>query len=271
MKNKKRWVGILLSAVIVVSLSLSVAAVGLGPRMSLSSAAQSKQVATGRKLSDAQYQALYNESMQLFDFPEVSASKVDRKEMRLELDVVGQTSAGLKEKLEKLEKEYGIDSELHVVEGYESAELPSANDLLENNKAFAEQLKQQLGKESYTDVAVTDSTITVEVPSVESIEKAEKLRQSFAKQRELSPIQYVLCRYSCQQLEQAKATVDKELAGVAEQDGGSYSVRINGGYLELYCPYGRSEQLESYLAKSSYRAMLVVLEGRKPLLDGAGL
>ena len=113
MKNKKRWVGILLSAVIVVSLSLSVAAVGLGPRMSLSSAAQSKQVATGRKLSDAQYQALYNESMQLFDFPEVSASKVDRKEMRLELDVVGQASAGLKEKLEELEKEYdGIEVDM---------------------------------------------------------------------------------------------------------------------------------------------------------------
>ncbi len=48
-------------------------------------------------------------------------------------------------------------------------------------------------------------------------------------------------------------------------------MRVNGGYLELYCPYGRSEALESWLANSSYQPMLVVLEGRKPLLEGAGL
>ena len=58
---------------------------------------------------------------------------------------------------------------------------------------------------------------------------------------------------------------------IAKQDGGAYSVRVNGSYLELYCPYGRSEAMESWLAKSSYQPMLVVLEGRKPLLEGAGL
>ncbi len=65
--------------------------------------------------------------------------------------------------------------------------------------------------------------------------------------------------------------MDKDLADIAKQDGGAYSVRVNGGYLELYCPYGRSEALESWLANSSYQPMLVVLEGRKPLLEGAGL
>ena len=93
----------------------------------------------------------------------------------------------------------------------------------------------------------------------------------FEEQEELSPVDYLLCRYSCQQLEEAKAAVDKELADIAKQDGGAYSVRVNGGYLELYCPYGRSEALESWLANSSYQPMLVVLEGRKPLLEGAGL
>ena len=226
---------------------------------------------TVKKLTAKQLEALKEEQYALFAYPEVSASHIDQKKMVLGLDVVGQASAGLQKKLRELEKEYGIDSKITVVEGYESAELPLAEEPTDNNNAFAEQVKEQLGKEGYTSITVAGSRITIGVPSVESIEKIEVLRQTFEEQEELSPVDYLLCRYSCQQLEEAKAAVDKELADIAKQDGGAYSVRVNGSYLELYCPYDRSESLESWLANSSYQPMLGVLEGRKPLLEGAGL
>ena len=269
MKQKIFAIG--LAAMLLAASSLGAAAIGVQPRMSLASAAQAKQVVTVKKLTAKQLEALKEEQYALFDYPEVSASHIDQKKMVLGLDVVGQASAGLQKKLRELEKEYGIDSKITVVEGYESAELPLAEDPVENNNAFAEQVKEQLGKESYTSITVAGSRITIGVPSVESIEKIEVLRQTFEEQEELSPVDYLLCRYSCQQLEEAKAAVDKELADIAKQDGGAYSVRVNGGYLELYCPYGRSESLESWLANNSYQPMLVVLEGRKPLLEGAGL
>ena len=262
MKQKIFAIG--LAAMLLAASSLGAAAIGVQPRMSLASAAQAKQVATVKKLTDSQYEALRGELMQLFNFPELSSGNVNRKEMTLELEVVSQASTGLQSRIKELEKEYGVDSKI-------SAELPLAEDPVENNNAFAEQVKEQLGKEGYTSITVAGSRITIGVPSVESIEKIEVLRQTFEEQEELSPVDYLLCRYSCQQLEEAKAAVDKELADIAKQDGGVYSVRVNGGYLELYCPYGRSEALESWLANSSYQPMLVVLEGRKPLLEGAGL
>ena len=261
MKQKIFAIG--LAAMLLAASSLGAAAIGVQPRMSLASAAQAKQVATVKKLTDSQYEALRGELMQLFNFPELSSGNVNRKEMTLELEVVGQASTGLQSRIKELEKEYGVDSKISIVEGYESAELPLAEDPVENNNAFAEQVKEQLGKEGYTSITVAGSRITIGVPSVESIEKIEVLRQTFEEQEELSPVDYLLCRYSCQQLE--------DLADIAKQDGGAYSVRVNGGYLELYCPYGRSEALESWLANSSYQPMLVVLEGRKPLLEGAGL
>ena len=259
MKQKIFAIG--LAAMLLAASSLGAAAIGVQTRMSLASAAQAKQVVRAKKLTDSQYEALRGELMQLFNFPELSSGNVNRKEMTLELEVVGQASTGLQSRIKELEKEYGVDSKISIVEGYESAELPLAEEPTDNNNAFAEQVKEQLGKEGYTSITVAGSRITIGVPSVESIEKIEVLRQTFEE----------LCRYSCQQLEEAKAAVDKELADITKQDGGAYSVRVNGGYLELYCPYNRSEALESWLANSSYQPMLVVLEGRKPLLEGAGL
>lgn len=250
MKQKIFAIG--LAAMLLAASSLGAAAIGVQPRMSLASAAQAKQVVRAKKLTDSQYEALRGELMQLFNFPELISGNVNRKEMTLELEVVGQASTGLQSRIKELEKEYGVDSKISIVEGYESAELPLAEDPVENNNAFAEQVKEQLGKESYTSITVAGSRIIIGMPSVESIEKIEVLRQTFEEQEELSPVDYLLCRYSCQQLEEAKAAVDKELADIAKQDGGAYSVRVNGGYLELYCPYGRSESLESWLANSSY-------------------
>ena len=62
--------------------------------------------------------------MQLFNFPELSSGNVNRKEMTLELEVVSQASTGLQSRIKELEKEYGVDSKISIVEGYESAELP---------------------------------------------------------------------------------------------------------------------------------------------------
>ncbi len=269
MKQKIFAIG--LAAMLLAASSLGAAAIGVQPKMSLASAAQAKQVATVKKLTAKQLEALKEEQYALFDYPEVSASHIDQKKMVLGLDVVGQASAGLQKKLRELEKEYGIDSKITVVEGYESAELPLAEQPTDNNNAFAEQVKKQLGKAGYTSIAMTGSEIVIGAPSAQSIEKIETLRQAFEQEKSLSPVRYFLCAYSCQQLEEAKAEMDKELAAIAKQDGDAYSVRVNGGYLELYCPYGRSEALESWLANSSYQPMLVVLEGRKPLLEGAGL
>lgn len=269
MKQKIFAIG--LAAMLLAASSLGAAAIGVQPKMSLASAAQAKQVATVKKLTDSQYEALRGELMQLFNFPELSSGNVNRKEMTLELEVVGQASTGLQSRIKELEKEYGIDSKITVVEGYESAELPLAEQPTDNNNAFAEQVKKQLGKAGYTSIAMTGSEIVIGAPSAQSIEKIETLRQAFEQEKSLSPVRYFLCAYSCQQLEEAKAEMDKELAAIAKQDGGAYSVRVNGSYLELYCPYGRSEALESWLANSSYQPMLVVLEGRKPLLEGAGL
>ena len=269
MKQKIFAIG--LAAMLLAASSLGAAAIGVQPKMSLASAAQAKQVATVKKLTDSQYKALRGELMQLFNFPELSSGNVNRKEMTLELEVVGQASTGLQSRIKELEKEYGIDSKITVVEGYESAELPLAEQPTDNNNAFAEQVKKQLGKAGYTSIAMTGSEIVIGAPSAQSIEKIETLRQAFEQEKSLSPVRYFLCAYSCQQLEEAKAEMDKELAAIAKQDGGAYSVRVNGSYLELYCPYGRSEALESWLANSSYQPMLVVLEGRKPLLEGAGL
>lgn len=269
MKQKIFAIG--LAAMLLAASSLGAAAIGVQPKMSLASAAQAKQVATVKKLTDSQYKALRGELMQLFNFPELSSGNVNRKEMTLELEVVGQASTGLQSRIKELEKEYGVDSKISIVEGYESAELPLAEEPTDNNNAFAEQVKEQLGKEGYTSIAMTGSEIVIGAPSAQSIEKIETLRQAFEQEKSLSPVRYFLCAYSCQQLEEAKAEMDKELAAITKQDGGAYSVRVNGSYLELYCPYGRSEALESWLANSSYQPMLVVLEGRKPLLEGAGL
>lgn len=269
MKQKIFAIG--LAAMLLAASSLGAAAIGVQPRMSLASAAQAKQVVRAKKLTDSQYEALRGELMQLFNFPELSSGNVNRKEMTLELEVVGQVSTGLQSRIKELEKEYGVDSKISIVEGYESAELPLAEEPTDNNNAFAEQVKEQLGKEGYTSIAMTGSEIVIGAPSAQSIEKIETLRQAFEQEKSLSPVRYFLCAYSCQQLEEAKAEMDKELAAITKQDGGAYSVRVNGSYLELYCPYGRSEALESWLANSSYQPMLVVLEGRKPLLEGAGL
>ena len=73
------WAAMLLAAS-----SLGAAAIGVQPRMSLASAAQAKQVATVKKLTDSQYEALRGELMQLFNFPELSSGNVNRKEMTLE-------------------------------------------------------------------------------------------------------------------------------------------------------------------------------------------
>ena len=108
MKQKIFAIG--LAAMLLAASSLGAAAIGVQPRMSLASAAQAKQVATVKKLTDSQYEALRGELMQLFNFPELSSGNVNRKEMTLELEVVGQASTGLQSRIKELEKEYSVDS-----------------------------------------------------------------------------------------------------------------------------------------------------------------
>ena len=59
------------------------------------------------------------EESTLFYYPEVSTSYIDKKKMVLELDVVGQASAGLKKKLQGIQNKYGVDSKITIVEEYE--------------------------------------------------------------------------------------------------------------------------------------------------------
>ena len=62
--------------------------------------------------------------------------------MVLELDVVGQASAGLKKKLQGIQNKYGVDSKITIVEEYEWVDLPLAEEPTEPSAQDPEQIKK---------------------------------------------------------------------------------------------------------------------------------
>ena len=111
--------------------------------MSLSSTVQEKKGIKGKSLTAKQLEELKKEESTLFDYPEVSTSYIDKKKMVLELDVVGQASAGLKKKLQGIQNKYGVDSKITIVEEYEWVDLPLAEEPTEPSAQDPEQIKKQ--------------------------------------------------------------------------------------------------------------------------------
>jgi hypothetical protein len=142
---KKRICACLLAAVMTAILSISsfAAPIDMGPRMSLSSTVQEKRGIKGKNLTAKQLEELKKEESTLFDYPEVSTSYIDKKKMVLELDVVGQASAGLKKKLQGIQNKYGVDSKITIVEEYEWVDLPLAEEPTEPSAQDPEQIKKQ--------------------------------------------------------------------------------------------------------------------------------
>lgn len=126
----KRICACLLAAVMTATFSISsfAAPIDMRPRMSLSSTVQEKKGIKSKSLTAKQLEELKKEESSLFDYPEVSTSHIDKKKMLLELDVVGQASAGLKKKLKGIENKYGVDSKITIVEEYEWVDLPQAEE-----------------------------------------------------------------------------------------------------------------------------------------------
>lgn len=135
----------MLAAVMTAILSISSFAtpIDMGPRRSLSSTVQEKKGIKGKSLTAKQLEELKKEESTLFDYPEVSTSYIDKKKMVLELDVVGQASAGLKKKLQGIQNKYGVDSKITIVEEYEWVDLPLVEEPTEPSAQDPEQIKKQ--------------------------------------------------------------------------------------------------------------------------------
>lgn len=144
MTMKKRICACLLATVMTAILSISSFAtpIDMGTRMSLSSTVQEKKGIKGKSLTAKQLEELKKEESTLFDYPEVSTSYIDKKKMVLELDVVGQASAGLKKKLQGIQNKYGVDSKITIVEEYEWVDLPLAEEPTEPSAQDPEQIKK---------------------------------------------------------------------------------------------------------------------------------
>lgn len=142
--KKRIWV-CLLAAVMTASFSISsfAAPIDAGPKMSLSSTVQEKKGIKSKNLTAKQLEELKKEEEALFDYPEVSTSYLNKKKMRLELDVVGQASAGLKKKLQGIQSKYGVDSKITIVEEYEWVDLPLEEEPREPSAQDPEQIKKQ--------------------------------------------------------------------------------------------------------------------------------
>ena len=135
---KKRICACLLATVMTAILSISSFAtpIDMGTRMSLSSTVQEKKGIKGKSLTAKQLEELKKEESTLFDY-------IDKKKMVLELDVVGQASAGLKKKLQGIQNKYGVDSKITIVEEYEWVDLPLAEEPTEPSAQDPEQIKKQ--------------------------------------------------------------------------------------------------------------------------------
>lgn len=142
---KKRICAFLLAAVMTASLSVSsfAAPIDMGLKMSLSSTVQEKKGIKSKNLTAKQLEELKKEESTIFDYPEVSTSYIDKKKMVLELDVVGQASAGLKKKLQDIQNKYGVDSKITIVEEYEWVDLPLVEEPKEPSAQDSEQIKKQ--------------------------------------------------------------------------------------------------------------------------------
>lgn len=121
---KKKIVAFLLAAIMIAGMGVSSfaagtnTAAGMQQNMSLSSAAQNKKISTSKKkeLTTKQLLELQEEQLSLLDYKEMSAVYFVKKTNTLHLEVVKKASSGLQNRIKQIEKEYGIKTEVKIVD-----------------------------------------------------------------------------------------------------------------------------------------------------------
>lgn len=255
-------------------------AAGMQQCMSSSSAEQNKKIATSKKkeFTKKQLLELQEEQNSLFDYHEMSTSYFDKKTNTLHLEVVKKASSGLQNRIKQIEKEYGIKTEVKIVDQYEGLPeevvQPTENPVKEKTKEdyawdFANYLSDQLtGNEySYITVRQSDAVLEIGVPSVKAMDKAIELVEIYREVKgikfidQLHPEKYVTVEYhlspfSRNQIIQAyNSVVQDNLIRKLRGDGSIYSINYHGDRVRIeYIDKG--EELKEWREKSKYSNLI---------------
>ena len=283
---KKKIVAFLLAAIMTAGMGVSSFAVGINTaagmqqNMSLSSAAQNKKISTSKKkeLTTKQLLELQEEQLSLLDYKEMSAVYFVKKTNTLHLEVVKKASSGLQNRIKQIEKEYGIKTEVKIVDQYEGlleeVVQPTENPVKEKTKEdyawdFANYLSDQLtGNEySYITVRQSDAVLEIGVPSVKAMDKAIELVEIYREVKgikfidQLHPEKYVTVEYhlspfSRNQIIQAyNSVVQDNLIRKLRGDGSIYSINYHGDRVRIeYIDKG--EELKEWREKSKYSNLI---------------
>lgn len=283
---KKKIVAFLLAAIMTAGMGVSSFAAGINTatgmqqNMSLSSAAQNKKISTSKKkeLTTKQLLELQEEQLSLLDYKEMSAVYFVKKTNTLHLEVVKKASSDLQNRIKQIEKEYGIKTEVKIVDQYEDlleeVVPPTENPVKEKTKEdyawdFANYLSDQLtGNEySYITVRQSDAVLEIGVPSVKAMDKAIELVEIYREVKgikfidQLHPEKYVTVEYhlspfSRNQIIQAyNSVVQDSLIRKLRGDGSIYSINYHGDRVRIeYIDKG--EELKEWREKSKYSNLI---------------
>ena len=283
---KKKIVAFLLAAIMTAGMGVSSfaaginTAVGMQQNMSLSSAAQNKKISTSQKkeLTTKQLLELQEEQLSLLDYKEMSAVNFVKKTNTLHLEVVKKASSDLQNRIKQIEKEYGIKTEVKIVDQYEDlleeVVPPTENPVKEKTKEdyawdFANYLSDQLtGNEySYITVRQSDAVLEIGVPSVKAMDKAIELVEIYREVKgikfidQLHPEKYVTVEYhlspfSRNQIIQAyNSVVQDNLIRKLRGDSSIYSINYHGDRVRIeYIDKG--EELKEWREKSKYSNLI---------------
>lgn len=283
---KKKIVAFLLAAIMIAGMGVSSFAAeintvaGMQQNMSLSSAAQNKKISTSKKkeLTTKQLLELQEEQLSLLDYKEMSAVNFVKKTNTLHLEVVKKASSGLQNRIKQIEKEYGIKTEVKIVDQYEDLPeevvQPTENPVKEKTKEdyawdFANYLSDQLtGNEySYITVRQSDAVLEIGVPSVKAMDKAIELVEIYREVKgikfidQLHPEKYVTVEYhlspfSRNQIIQAyNSVVQDNLIRKFRGDGSIDFINYHGDRVRIeYIDKG--EELKEWREKSKYSNLI---------------
>lgn len=283
---KKKIVAFLLAAIMTAGMGISSFAAGINTatgmqqNMSLSSAAQNKKISTSQKkeLTTKQLLELQEEQLSLLDYKEMSAVYFVKKTNTLHLEVVKKASSGLQNRIKQIEKEYGIKTEVKIVDQYEDlleeVVQPTENPVKEKTKEdyawdFANYLSDQLtGNEySYITVRQSDAVLEIGVPSVKAMDKAIELVEIYREVKgikfidQLHPEKYVTVEYhlspfSRNQIIQAyNSVVQDNLIRKLRGDGSIDFINYHGDRVRIeYIDKG--EELKEWREKSKYSNLI---------------
>ena len=285
---KKKIVAFLLAAIMTAGMGVSSfaagtnTAAGMQQNMSLSSAAQNKKISTSKKKELTTKQLLELQE----DYKEMSAVNFVKKTNTLHLEVVKKASSGLQNRIKQIEKEYGIKTEVKIVDQYEDlleevvppedlpeeVVQPTENPVKEKTKEdyawdFANYLSDQLTGNEYITVRQSDAVLEIGVPSVKAMDKAIELVEIYREVKgikfidQLHPEKYVTVEYhlspfSRNQIIQAyNSVVQDSLIRKLRGDGSIDFINYHGDRVRIeYIDKG--EELKEWREKSKYSNLI---------------